>query len=44
MRDPSQALARDQPAGAGPGHLQPERAGPTGIDRDREAVTRLLAA
>ena len=44
MRDPGQALARDQPAGAVPGHLQPERVGPAGIDRDREAVTRLLAA
>jgi hypothetical protein len=44
MRDPGQALARDQPAGAVPGHLQPERAGPAGIDRDREAVARLLAA
>jgi len=44
MRDPGQAPARDQPAGAVPGHLQPERAGPAGIDRDREAIARLLAA
>ena len=45
MRDPGQALARDQPAGAVPGHpLQPERVGPAGGDRDREAVARLLAA
>ena len=44
MRDPGQALARGQPAGTFPGHLQPERPGPAGIDRDREAVARLLAA
>ena len=44
MRDPGQALAGDQPAGAVPGHRQPERVGPAGGDRDREAVARLLAA
>jgi hypothetical protein len=44
MRDPGQALARDQPAASVPGHLQPERAGPAGVHRDRQAVTRLHAA
>ena len=44
MRDSGQALARDQPAGAVPGYLQLEGAGPAHIDHGREAVARRLAA